>query len=988
MNLVTCLGTDDQTRNSEFERLLPGKFESTDTNTGVAYIVLALPRTLNTSGGAHTFQNEPAIEVEGRGVKLYDPRDAVTRFSNNPALAIRAWFAHDRWGRDIPDAAIDDASYIAEANYYDGREEVPDYTDTCTFEPASDEMRFTEDQPIDNGDGIRLTTTGSVGGGLATATTYYAVRITPRRFQLATSYANALARTVINITSAGSGTHTCEHYDQPRYTCNGVMNPDNPPLDNLLRLRSSAQAWTPYFAGKYHLSSDRPFSGSVKALDEDNMLGAWAIEKAGRGARYNRMRARFFNPARNHEEDFAIADSTTDRTADGERLLLGNIELDFTTNIFMARRIAELERRKSRLALGVSCTGAMPTFAVEPAGVVGITQSLMGWSDQRFRVIEIRPQQDEKFEFQLREYADIWTGLTSGDAWTPPTRTHLPKPNEYVPPKVSGLRLFNQPTDREFAGRDAKFEWRSRSVFNLASLTGVAGEDMRDPWADGWLVELWNTDGTVRRRSEIIRQPAYTYSYEKNLEDSTRLGESAPAYAFEIRVKARSRYGRVSEQWARLSVSNPAPTCSIAVTGIADGLQFEITPSSVADYSRTKIYASLTSGFTPGAGPDQLLYDGSKLQGTLGPLLRGLKYYVKAVPFDVFREGTLSAEASATVLNRAQSGYFGDGDGKGFLRLVSSLELELPSTYPSPETYGANIAIYVPANEMIYVSSFIQPVLKVINPRTRELVMTVVVPNAVANGVFELAYCPDNGMVYARAGGAIQVIDPATNEAVDEIAYPPGTIGGLFLVYCPANGYFYSSNGLVVDPDTNGVVDTFDVNDGYTYWPTNVNSSRWAFCPLNGLLYGVNTTNRTVLALNPATNAVVSNFNLPNSTDRPYNILYCPLNQRLYIAWFESPIAATNGIYVIDPASDTVVDNLGGAVTGNLIYSPDSKLIYAIGLGSIFAINPLAGNVENSISLPANGQVFPCYVPTTKQIAAPRYSVPYGSTDAVDFITT
>lgn len=59
------------------------------------------------------------------------------------------------------------------------------------------------------GDGpVRLTTTTTLPAGLALATDYYAVNLTANTYSLATSFANALAGTVITTGDAGTGTHT------------------------------------------------------------------------------------------------------------------------------------------------------------------------------------------------------------------------------------------------------------------------------------------------------------------------------------------------------------------------------------------------------------------------------------------------------------------------------------------------------------------------------------------------------------------------------------------------------------------------------------------------------------------------------------------------------------------------------------------------------------------------------------------------------------
>lgn len=58
---------------------------------------------------------------------------------------------------------------------------------------------------------VRATTTGGLPAGLALATDYYVIRISATTIKLATTRANAVAGTAIDITTQGTGTHTLTH---------------------------------------------------------------------------------------------------------------------------------------------------------------------------------------------------------------------------------------------------------------------------------------------------------------------------------------------------------------------------------------------------------------------------------------------------------------------------------------------------------------------------------------------------------------------------------------------------------------------------------------------------------------------------------------------------------------------------------------------------------------------------------------------------------
>lgn len=92
---------------------------------------------------------------------------------------------------------------------------------TFTADASTDICTYTSTTSIPSnilvGTRVRLTTTTTLPAGLSLATDYYVIRLSDTTFSLATSYANAVAGTAINITDAGTGTHTVS-WLLPRYT--------------------------------------------------------------------------------------------------------------------------------------------------------------------------------------------------------------------------------------------------------------------------------------------------------------------------------------------------------------------------------------------------------------------------------------------------------------------------------------------------------------------------------------------------------------------------------------------------------------------------------------------------------------------------------------------------------------------------------------------------------------------------------------------------
>lgn len=79
---------------------------------------------------------------------------------------------------------------------------------TTDVNTGTDVITVPSNLTLYTGTSVVLTTTGSAPGGLTASTTYYAIRLTDTTISLASSRANAVGGTAINITSTGSGTHT------------------------------------------------------------------------------------------------------------------------------------------------------------------------------------------------------------------------------------------------------------------------------------------------------------------------------------------------------------------------------------------------------------------------------------------------------------------------------------------------------------------------------------------------------------------------------------------------------------------------------------------------------------------------------------------------------------------------------------------------------------------------------------------------------------
>lgn len=93
---------------------------------------------------------------------------------------------------------------------------------------TSEEITITGHQYKRTGFRVRVSTTGALPGGLAANTDYYVIIVNANTIKLATTRANALAGTAINLnTSQGTGVHTISQAEGPDYSLRTAVNGGN-----------------------------------------------------------------------------------------------------------------------------------------------------------------------------------------------------------------------------------------------------------------------------------------------------------------------------------------------------------------------------------------------------------------------------------------------------------------------------------------------------------------------------------------------------------------------------------------------------------------------------------------------------------------------------------------------------------------------------------------------------------------------------------------
>lgn len=232
---------------------------------------------------------------------------------------------------------------------------------------------------------------------------------------------------------------------QKRYTCDGSFTLDQKPIDIMNSMATASVGVPLYRQGKYYGNAGAWIAPTV-TLDEDDLRGEISFQsKPSRRENYNAVKGTFIDSANfNAITEFIPKTSTTYEADDGGTRLYRDLELPFTTNNIRAQRIAQIHLEQSRAGI-LHYPAKLTAFNLAPMDTVKINNTLLGWTNKTFRVIDWSLSEDYGVDLVLQEDSAsvwAWTSSQEGVLGIPPTP---PLPNPYVVTTPTGLTLTSGP---------------------------------------------------------------------------------------------------------------------------------------------------------------------------------------------------------------------------------------------------------------------------------------------------------------------------------------------------------------------------------------------------------------------------------------------------------------------------------------------------------------------------------------------------------------
>lgn len=365
--------------------------DSTFMGNGVAYLYIRIEgdRDVYPSG-------IPVITAFVRGKKVFDPRDGGVKYSANPAL-----FANDYLqepvdsltpGLGVDTIFIDQDEFISSANVCE--EIVQTQSISASVQAINTGINSIELEGdtlvYQNGDCVRLSSSGVLPSGLATLTDYYVIpyqRKGKPRIKLAISLDDAIAGVEVPIADIGSGSHTVIKTGEPRYFGGGVVDTSEEPTSVLDDIASAMAGYIKDMGGSWKIAAGYYRAPTVELTEDDVLSPLTIVTKAGRRDRFNLVKGIYVSPINDGEpSDYPPVTNSMYVVQDNGKTLPTDLDLPMTPRPHTAQRLAKIKLEKRRQEQIIEGDFGLKALRLRPGNVMSFTFAGLGYATKPFEV--------------------------------------------------------------------------------------------------------------------------------------------------------------------------------------------------------------------------------------------------------------------------------------------------------------------------------------------------------------------------------------------------------------------------------------------------------------------------------------------------------------------------------------------------------------------------------------------------------------------------
>ena len=289
-----------------------------------------------------------------------------------------------------------------------------------------------------------------------------------------TTYGLGESTDSIDDTLFTTAANVCDYYNYPtlsgdaRYTLNGSFTTGASPYDALQNLLSSMGGLAWYAQGKWRIKPAY-WTSAVADFDESDLRSSVSVStRHSRRENFNTVNGVWKGAASNWQvTDFPPVTNSAFVDADNGQELATDLTLSYTSDVDMARRIANIYLERNRQQLTVMASFGMRAFQVQVGDNIRLTNSRFGWTNKEFEVVSwtfgLVENNDLQVHLTLREISETVFDDISDGAIYERDNTTLPSPF-YVEPVGVAVEAIAQVTNQK--------------VSNIARITVTATSDV------------------------------------------------------------------------------------------------------------------------------------------------------------------------------------------------------------------------------------------------------------------------------------------------------------------------------------------------------------------------------------------------------------------------------------------------------------------------------------------------------------------------------
>lgn len=459
---------------------------------------------------------------------------------------------------------------------------------------------------------------------------------------------------------------------QKRYTLNGVVDTSKSPREVLQDMLSTCAGMLIYSSGKYKLIAGA-FSSPVQTITVDDLRGDVQLSCANEKANlFNRVIGVFADADKLYSAtEYPAIASSTFKTQDGNEELTAQLDLNFTTNVLEAERLAKINLLKSRQGIVVNISCKPTCLNITAGDVVGLTIAQLGWSGKYFRVMEWKLNEDIGVDLVLKEEDSTAYDWSTSDAIDGAPNTSLTLIQPQAAP--TGLTAANQ---------------------NLSLPDGTILPGVRITWTAVSSAYVTGYELQFKLSTDTVWQSVFTSQTVYDI-----AGQQQVALLYNVRVRAifsdkEGPFSTTINHTLSGDTTAPAAPTSLTAVGSAKTIQLSWTNPTAADWFYNEIWENSSNNSATATKIAEVSSSSFARSGL--PASTTKYYFLKAVDFSR-NVSVFSSVASATTDAAAASGDNGISSITAFLQQSQSSAAPATPANTSGATAPAGWSLTAPA---------------------------------------------------------------------------------------------------------------------------------------------------------------------------------------------------------------------------------------------------------------------------------------------------